>query len=223
MNGAATVFGVNFADGRIKGYPRDRGPRGQPMRQFVRYVRGNTEYGVNQFRNDNNGTVSDLATGLMWARSDSGKGMDWESALAWVQQKNKEVYFGYYDWRLPDAKELHSIVDYRRSPSATNSAAIDLVFEVTSVTDERGSQNYPFYWKSTTHVNAAGGADTAVYIAFGEAPGYMMNSWTDVHGAGAQRSDPKRGDPRAFPYGRGPQGDAICILNFIRCVRNTGK
>ncbi|NTU85582.1 MAG: DUF1566 domain-containing protein, partial [Chloroflexales bacterium] len=28
MNGDATVFGVNFADGRIKGYPRDRGPRG---------------------------------------------------------------------------------------------------------------------------------------------------------------------------------------------------
>ena len=38
-------------------------------------------------------------------------------------------------------------------------------------------------------------------------------------GAGAQRSDPKRGDPADYPRGRGPQGDAIRILNYARCVR----
>jgi hypothetical protein len=42
----------------------------------------------------------------------------------------------------------------------------------------------------------------------------------DVHGAGAQRSDPKAGDPASFPYGCGPQGDVIRINNFDRCVRN---
>lgn len=41
----------------------------------------------------------------------------------------------------------------------------------------------------------------------------------DVHGAGAQRSDPKEGDPADFPHGRGPQGDVIRIYNFVRCVR----
>jgi hypothetical protein len=41
----------------------------------------------------------------------------------------------------------------------------------------------------------------------------------DVHGAGAQRSDPKAGDPTRFPYGRGPQGDVIRIYNYVRCVR----
>ena len=45
----------------------------------------------------------------------------------------------------------------------------------------------------------------------------------DVHGAGAQRSDPKAGDPAAFPHGRGPQGDVIRINNFVRCVRDTAK
>ena len=73
MRGNATVFGVNFADGRIKGYPRDIGPRG-PMRQFVRLVRGNPAYGKNQFVDDHDGTVSDLATGLMWAKDDSTRG-----------------------------------------------------------------------------------------------------------------------------------------------------
>ena len=41
----------------------------------------------------------------------------------------------------------------------------------------------------------------------------------DVHGAGAQRSDPKAGDPHDFPHGRGPQGDVIRIFNFVRLVR----
>lgn len=42
----------------------------------------------------------------------------------------------------------------------------------------------------------------------------------DVHGAGAQRSDPKTGDASRFPRGRGPQGDVIRIDNFVRCVRD---
>jgi hypothetical protein len=80
---------------------------------------------------------------------------------------------------------------------------------ITSIIDEGGQTNYPFYWTSTTHVNAAGGGQSAVYISFGEAIGYMNNSWIDVHGAGSQRSDPKSGDPTDYPYGRGPQGDTI--------------
>jgi len=43
--------------------------------------------------------------------------------------------------------------------------------------------------------------------------------FVDVHGAGAQRSDPKAGDPAMFPHGRGPQGDVIRIYNFVRLVR----
>jgi len=42
----------------------------------------------------------------------------------------------------------------------------------------------------------------------------------DVHGAGAQRSDPKEGNPNDYPHGRGPQGDVIRIYNYVRCVRN---
>ncbi|MHC4244740.1 MAG: Lcl C-terminal domain-containing protein, partial [Planctomycetota bacterium] len=220
MNGNATVFGFNFADGRIKGYPRDIGPRGQPMEQFVRYVRGNSDYGVNNFVDNGDGTITDNSTGLMWSQSDSGEGMDWEDALAWVQQRNEENYLGYNDWRLPNAKELQSIVDYTCSPATTNSAAIAPVFEISSIIDERGETNYPFYWTGTTHVSTAIGGDAAVYIAFGKALGYWMNSWMDVHGAGAQRSDPKSGNSGDYPQGRGPQGDAIRINNFVRCVRD---
>jgi hypothetical protein len=47
----------------------------------------------------------------------------------------------------------------------------------------------------------------------------MNDTWMDVHGAGAQRSDPKSGDPGQYPTGHGPQGDAIRINNYVRCVR----
>jgi hypothetical protein len=48
----------------------------------------------------------------------------------------------------------------------------------------------------------------------------MNGTWMDVHGAGAQRSDPKSGDPADYPYGHGPQGDAIRIYNYVRLVRD---
>ncbi|MFX1563136.1 MAG: DUF1566 domain-containing protein [Promethearchaeota archaeon] len=191
---------------------------------LVRYVRGNTDYGINDFVDNGDGTITDNATGLMWSQNDSGEGFNWEDALAWVQQKNDENFLGYNDWRLPNAKELQSIVDYTRSPDTTNSAAIDPIFNVTSIIDEGGGTNYPFYWTSTTHVEGNDG-NYAAYIAFGEALGYMQSSTgeyvlLDVHGAGAQRSDPKTGDPSDYPYGFGPQGDVIRIYNYVRCVRD---
>ena len=224
FGGDTAVFGVNFADGRIKGYGLT-GPDRQPMKQFVRYVRGNLMYGVNDFVDNGDNTITDVATGLMWMKTDSGVGMDWEDALAWVQQKNEEHYLGYNDWRLPDAKELQSIVDYTRSPSTTNSAALDPVFDISSITDEGGKKNYPFFWTSTTHVSANGSGSFAVYISFGEALGYMRTptgryELMDVHGAGAQRSDPKSGDPNDWPHGNGPQGDVVRIYNYVRCVRD---
>ena len=224
MNRNTTVFGVNFADGRIKGYGLT-GPNGQPMRQFVRYVRGNPDYGINNLVDNKDKTITDLATGLMWMKTDSGVGMNWEDALAWVQQRNEENYLGYNDWRLPNAKELQSIVDYTRSPSTTHSAALDPIFSVTSILDEGSKPNYPFFWTSTTHISSNGSGFFAVYIAFGEALGYMRTpagsyELMDVHGAGAQRSDPKSGDPDDWPHGNGPQGDVVRIYNYVRCVRD---
>jgi hypothetical protein len=231
MNGDETAFGVNFADGRIKGYPAEPvGPPGQEfiMTSFVKYVRNGSEYGVNDFIDNNDGTITDNATGLMWQQNDSETGLNWEGALNWVTQKNTENYLGYNDWRLPNAKEIQSIVDYTRSPATTNSAAIDSLFTCSVITDESGDDNYPFYWTGTTHANMQVNGKYAVYVSFGEALGWMEmppNSGNfqllDVHGAGAQRSDPKSGDPGDWPYGHGPQGDVIRIYNYARLVRDS--
>jgi hypothetical protein len=265
FKGFDKLFGVNFADGRIKGYDLLMPGGGQEKTFFVQCVRGNPKYGVNEFRDNGDGTVTDRATGLMWAKGDSGKGMDWEAALAWVQARNGAGYLGHRDWRLPNAKELQSLVDYARSPDTTASPALSPVFACTAITNEIGKTDYPYYWSGTTHASAVAGG-SAVYVAFGRAAGWPSGKpgqgggpgrggpggggpgagrpdrggpreggpppfdgqtsgsanrqFTDVHGAGSQRSDPKTGDASAFPYGRGPQGDVIRINNFVRCVRD---
>ena len=219
MNGDETLFGVNFADGRIKGYGMQMpfGPGDKTF--FVTYVRGNADYGKNDFQDNGDETISDNATGLMWMKSDNGSGLNWEEALSYAEGNE---FAGYTDWRLPSVKELQSIVDYTRSPSTSNSPAIDPVFNCTEITNEAGEVDYAAYWSNTTHsnwtTNNQGGY--ASYVCFGRAMGYMNGQWMDVHGAGAQRSDPKMGNPDDYPEGHGPQGDAIRIYNYVRLVRD---
>ncbi|MFI3288024.1 MAG: DUF1566 domain-containing protein [Rikenellaceae bacterium] len=195
------VFGVNFADGRIKGYGLGLG--GQDKQFMVRFVRG-AAYGVNDFKSNGDGTISDKATSLMWSAADSKSAMNWEEALAYAEEMNAEGYLGYSDWRVPNAKELQSIVDYSRSPLTTSSAAIDPLFESTVITDEAGCDDYAFYWTSTTHENSgttAGGA--GIYVAFGRSLGNMSNSQGMPQMGGVQGG---QGGQRPQMQGRPPQG-----------------
>ena len=223
MNGQQCFFGVNFADGRIKCYPTSSSRHAGGSWE-VRYVRGNADCGANAYADNGDGTVTDSATGLMWSRVDSGDpalsgnldgAMSWQEALQFAESA---TWAGYDDWRLPNAKELQSIVDYTRSPDATGSPAIDPVFEVTSVTNAAGDLDWPEFWTSTSFEP---GRD-AVVVYFGRAMGYFSAGgqaadFIDVHGAGAQRTDPKTGQDS---YGQGPQGDVRYVNNFVRLVRD---
>ena len=222
MNGDVTIFGVNFADGRIKGYPRYvPGGGATEKTMYYRYVRGNGNgaYGRNSFTNNGDGTVTDLATALMWSQADSGAGLNWSNALAWVQARNAANHLGHDDWRLPNIKELQSIVDYTRSPATTASAAIDTnYFACTVITNEAGQPDYPYYWSGTILLDG-GPTPSGAYGSFGRAMGYMNGAWLDAHGAGSQKSDILAGNPASYPTGRGPQGDAVRIYNYVRLVR----
>ncbi len=191
------AFGFNFADGRIKAYPTVGGPSGGV---YVRCVRGDS-YGANNFVDNGDGTVTDLDTGLMWQQSDDGVGRNWKKALAYAESM---TLAGHDDWRLPNAKELQSTVDYTRT-----APAIDPIFQIADPTG--------WFWTSTTHGDHVW---EAVYIAFGKATDYRK---VDIHGAGALRSDPKAGDPNEYPRGRGPQNDEVRIYNYVRCVRDANR
>ena len=206
--GAELAFGVNFGTGHIKSYSISIGPKHQ-----VRCVRGNLSYGVNLFQNNNEGTISDLATGLMWQQTDNGSGMDWEHALAYAQTQNNANYLDHNDWRLPNTKELQSLVDYKRSPYATNTAnvgpAINALFNCTSILNDGGKADYPYYWTSTSAISMANGSyPSAWYVAFGQAED---GNGEDLHGAGAVRFDRK-----TVGTGEGEER----VLNYVRLVRN---
>ena len=209
--GQPSAFGVNHGTGHIKAYPAGAGG---PMGNYVRAVRGDS-YGANAFVDNGDGTVIDTATGLMWQTADSGIGLDWEDALLYAGNQNTA---GHQDWRLPNIKELQSIVDYTRSPNAANPAnlgpAIDTsFFDITQL--PAGTTNhdpdYGYFWSSTS---AYFGPQSPPYyygwyVAFGTAPDPLGD---DTHGAGAVRFDTK---VEGGPAGEGGER----YYNYVRCVR----
>ncbi|WP_412515007.1 hypothetical protein [Vibrio cyclitrophicus] len=112
-------------------------------------------------------------------------------------------------------------------PQATSSAAIDPVFSISSIQDEQGKLNYPAFWSNTTHLRVGPKSQSqAAYFCFDECLGYMKRpksktcTLLDVHGAGAQRAEPKTGNAKDYPNVYGPQGDVIRIENDVRAVRH---
>ncbi len=213
--GSEAAFGVNHGTGHIKAYPAKVSG---PMGNYVRAVRGNT-YGVNEFVDNGDGTITDNATGLMWQQADSGSGMDWEDALAYAESA---TLAGYNDWRLPNIKELQSIVDYTHSPSASEAAnlgpAIDTdYFQITELPSgtTNTTTDYGYFWSSTS---AYFGGDSpeyyyAWYVAFGTA---VDGNGDDFHGAGAVRFDTKAEDG---PLGEGGER----YYNYVRLVRDANN
>ena len=208
-----TMSGYNFADGRIKGYPAAK-------LFYCIHVRGNTHYGQNLFVDNGDGTISDLATGLIWMTYDAGYyghgdigdgTMNWKDALAYCERLQ---FAGHGDWRLPNAKELQSIVDYHRTPGTTDSPAIDSLFQCTEITNQAGMKDWGFYWSASPFSERA-----SVYVGFGRGMGAMGNEPMDVHGVGCQRSDPRVGSRADYPSNGGPQGDAVRVYNMVRAVR----
>lgn len=225
----AAVFGVNFVDGRIKGYPCSASKT-----FYVQCVRGNAEYGLNNFRlTDGGQTVTDDATGLVWQQADDGTPRTYDAAISYCESL---TLASQSDWRLPNIKELHSIVDYSRSPDTDSAPALNSIFSATGISNEEGASDYGWYWSGTTHVSGGSNGTSnegknGAYQTFGRGLGYFNNQLTDVHGAGSQRSNHKldvsttAGASTAnvgsgLFYYFGPQGDILRASNYVRCVRN---
>ncbi|MCX7089397.1 MAG: DUF1566 domain-containing protein [Methylococcales bacterium] len=90
---------------------------------------------TSQFTDNSNGTVTDNKTGLIWKRCSEGQNWDgatfscagittpytWQAALMQVQANNGATGFsGQVGWRVPNSKELSSIVEERCFSPAIN-------------------------------------------------------------------------------------------------------
>ena len=113
---------------------------GGTARVHARYVRGKAPSIAHNYSNNNDGTVTDLDTGLMWMQAPSSA-LNWTAALNYAEGLE---WAGYSDWRLPNVKELQSLVDITRAKAmnATTSPCINtfLFPQVTATA----------YWSSTS-------------------------------------------------------------------------
>lgn len=107
------------------------------------------------------GTVTDSQTGLMWKQCSEGQsgadcgagsptGHTWREAL---QQAAASSFAGYSDWRLPNIKELSSLVEMRCYRPAININ----YFPNTASAD---------YWSSSPFAGYSGNA-WSVYFSYG--------------------------------------------------------
>jgi hypothetical protein len=111
------------------------------------------------YTDNGDGTATDNNTLLIWEVKDNSGGIhdvgneySWNDAFTvFLTTLNTPPCFaGHCDWRLPNVKELQSIVDY-----STITPAISSSFP--------GSTLVSFYWSSTTH---AGLSSNAWFVSF---------------------------------------------------------
>ncbi|WP_267928625.1 DUF1566 domain-containing protein [Desulfolithobacter dissulfuricans] len=87
-------------------------------------------------------TVLDNLTGLVWSR-DANPGvfpLTWQEAIDRITELNREGFAGYSDWRLPNRRELRSLMSYQaKKPALPDKHPFTNVY-------------LSWYWTSTTAV-----------------------------------------------------------------------
>jgi len=92
------------------------------------------------FTGNGDGTVTDSDTNLVWQQTDDDTGHTWEESLDYC---NDLSLAGNSDWRLPNIKELESIVD-----ATSYDPAID--------TRYFPGAHASLYWSSTSYASNPG-------------------------------------------------------------------
>jgi hypothetical protein len=63
-----------------------------------------------RFKDNGDGTVTDNQLGLMWAKTDNRKDIEWNRAESWAKRGfAKTIKSKYNNWRLPTIEELRSL------------------------------------------------------------------------------------------------------------------
>jgi len=147
---------VNFAGGFVHAIEATQAAS-------ARLVRGGGYFGAPTDNGD--GTVTEPRSGLMWDRCALGQDAanacagdatfsNWQDALVAVRTSNTQHWRGHDDWRLPNVKELATLVDAARHRPAIDTAT----FPNTAASA---------YWSSTTDIHVTRAA-WAVFFGEGD-------------------------------------------------------
>lgn len=129
---------------------------------------GEIQAGILSYTDNGNGTITDNSTKLEWEKKtddgsihDINRNYTWAEAFEFIDQLNAENYAGHSDWRLPNIKELFSIVYFAgSSPDFYGSPMIHPTFGPTAQSHYWSSTSFPF----------TGSAPTAYAVNF-------LNGW----------------------------------------------
>ncbi len=149
------AYAANVTFGIARGVPKTGQTTSYQASDDGDYEKGWTG---TRFTNNGDGTITDNATGLMWVANPTSAGVGgtytWANAIPACENL---TYAGYSDWRLPNIKELMTIVDYSVYNPSINT---------TYFTSQAN-----FYWSSSTYVD---NTSYAWYVNF--INGYVVNS-----------------------------------------------
>ena len=108
VNNSDSAWGVDFEFGEVSNFYKS-------MPHFVRAVRGERALSSGKYVMNGNNTITDVARGIMWELKTIRK--TWEEAIDHCENLSTAMFT---DWRLPEQKELLSIVDFSQRFPATN-------------------------------------------------------------------------------------------------------
>jgi len=102
-----------------------------------------------KYTSNDNGTITDNNTGLIWEKKTIANMFDvytWGEAFDYVAALNASNFAGYRDWRLPNVRELQTIIDYENFGPAVSPEFDDC--------DNGSCTVAAAYWSSTSVVAA---------------------------------------------------------------------
>ncbi|MFQ5482590.1 MAG: DUF1566 domain-containing protein [Nitrospinaceae bacterium] len=66
-----------------------------------------------QFVDNGDGTIQDNRLNIAWSKRDSWQihqdWLDFDEAMAFIDQLNRKDYLGFHDWRMPERKEIENL------------------------------------------------------------------------------------------------------------------
>jgi hypothetical protein len=159
-------------------------------------MRKGEAWSLPRFTDQNNGTVIDNNTGLIWTKDAFAPGPSacspaliktWQATLDYVKCLNSNSYLGFSDWRLPNVLELKSLANTSQSNTSVWLVANGFT----------GVQSEP-YWSSTS---AGDGPSSA----------WGVDMWV-----GAIDGDDKSGNNYAWPVRSG-------LSSLVSLLPRTGQ
>ncbi len=71
-------------------------------------------YFANNFIDNQDGTITDKVTGLIWQKSGSTRSLSRRGATSYLKKLNTDRFAGYADWRLPTIEEFASLLVFAK-------------------------------------------------------------------------------------------------------------